>query len=334
MRSDASMVTRLKSIGIEAPQPLREIRTGSVPICVYESAAHMGCATAVHIAQEQIRLVSEHGSTSMMVMAAPSAFPFYECYARLVKESPQLRDAVRATDFFQFDEYDLPPDHPATFQRLLSDHLFDRLPADLVGANVHRFPLDDTDRDAACRQYGARVLESGPDLQVKGVGENGHWGFHEPGLPIDGEPKFMRVTLSEENARQQLRDHPDIYKSAADVPKYAYTANVPLFLETKHLIEDNVPQASKAFALLAAYGSAKVDPAVPSSALKRHPRSVVRTTQEASWALEAFRATGRVDSVAIERLVDSLAGDAAGERDRLVRYIRDVLAKMEIVVEG
>jgi len=67
--------------------------------------------------------------------------------------------------------------------------------------------------DEACRRYTDLLLKLGPDLQLKGIGENGHWGFHEPGLALDAVPQFMKVKLSEENVNQQMRDHPALFVS-------------------------------------------------------------------------------------------------------------------------
>jgi glucosamine-6-phosphate deaminase len=153
------------------------------------------------------------------------------------------------------------------------------------------------------------VLGSGPDLQLKGVGENGHWGFHEPGVPLDGEPAYIAVALSEENTAQQLRDHPSLFRTSKEVPRTAYTANVPLFLRTRVAIEDNIPQASKAFALVAAYGTDVVHAAVPSSALKRHSRATVRTTTAVAWALEEYIQSEEVTEVMLRALAMRLGLD-------------------------
>jgi len=134
-----------------------------------------------------------------------------------------------------------------------------------------------TTSEAACRDYAARILEHGPDLQVKGQGEDGHWGFHQPGTPLDGEPAMIRIEINEMNRAQQMRDHPTLFRRAEDVPQTAYTANVPLFMRAA-MIEDNVPQASKAYAIVASYGNDAVCACCPSSALKDHPSAVARTT--------------------------------------------------------
>jgi len=81
----------------------------------------------------------------------------------------------------------------------------------------------------------------------------------------------------------------------------AYTANVPLFLRAG-MIEDNVPQASKAYAMVASYANDSVDACCPSGALKEHPCAVARTTLDAAWALMEYRQKGVLDAAAMARL--------------------------------
>lgn len=213
---------------IAEPQPTHSIMSGKACIRVYRNAEDMGVASAVSIAAHQCRLVEEHEETSLMLMAAPSAFPFYEAYVRLAHSSQALQEAIRRTHFFQFDDYPVPLHHPASFRGLLCKHFFFELEEYCDPARVHLFDADAPDIEEACRRYGDLILEHGPDLQLKGTGENGHWGFHEPGIPVTGEPRFVRVTLSEENVAQQMRDHPRIFTDAGDVPREAFTANVSL----------------------------------------------------------------------------------------------------------
>ena len=267
----------------------------------------------------------------MMLMAAPSAFSFHEAYVRLAQFSRALQNAIRRTHFFQFDDYPLPLHHPASFRGLLCKHFFFRLEEYCNPDYVHLLDADALAIEETCRTYGELILEHGPDLQLKGTGENGHWGFHEPGIPVMGEPQFVRVALSEENVAQQMRDHPRIFTDADDVPGEAFTANVPLFMHTRHLIENNVPQPSKAFALLAAYGSDVSDACVPSSVLKTHQSAVIRATEASAWALLEYRERGEVGSKTLSILQESIRRADTREGDPLGRHMREVLEQMGIV---
>jgi glucosamine-6-phosphate deaminase len=287
---------------VGAPRPVAVVPAGGLEVAIYESPREMGLASAVAIAAEQCRLVAERGETSLQLMAAPSAFPFYEAYVGLARVSSELQRAIGQTHFFQFDDYLLPGHHQASFRFLLTHELFAHLADWYDSQKVHFFEPDVGDASAACEAYTELLLAHGPDLMLKGQGEDGHWGFHQPGTPIDGEPGFITVDMNEMNVSQQMRDHPTLFREPADVPAQAYTANVPLFMRTRELVEDNVPQASKAYAILASYGNDTVDACCPSSALKSHSSAVARTTLDAGWALLEYREVGRVPSAAMARL--------------------------------
>lgn len=307
------------------PEALQVIESGGLPIHIYETPEQMGAASADSLVAKQIALAGKQESVGFLIMAAPSAFGFYRAYLDMAKASPDLQHALARTHFFQFDDYPLPADHPATFRYLLNKRFFDELTQWCPRENIHPFNVDAGDPDAICADYTEHVLERGLDIQLKGVGENGHWGFHEPGVPIEDAPRYMEVELSEENAVQQLRDHPDLFASVEDVPRAAYTANVALFLKTKHLIEDNIPQAAKGFAILAAYGNYVVHDIVPTSALKQHPNAQVRITRAAAGELLAYREHGRVTQDALDRMAAALGGE--GARD----YVESVLSTMELL---
>lgn len=291
--------------------PLRSFQHQGLRFHIYARPEDMGAASAQALAERQLDLVSTQNAIGFLLMAAPSAFPFYAAYLDLAANSAALREAIARTHFFQFDDYPLPATHPATFRHLLESHFFAKLRAICSRVNYHPLNVDAADPSAICHDYTIEVLRHGPDLQLKGVGENGHWGFHEPGIPLSGDPAYIAVALSEENAAQQLRDHPALFRTPGDVPRTAYTANVPLFLRTRDAIEDNVPQASKAFALLAAYATDVVHAAIPSSALKRHKHATVRTTAAAAWALEEFLACDTVSADMLHRISAVLANETA-----------------------
>lgn len=314
----------------KAPSPVAVLQATGVAIAIYEHAEDMGQASAIHLAAEQCRLVESQGKASFIIMAAPSAFAFYQAYLRLAESCSCLQKACRATHFFQFDDYPLPIHHPASFRYLLMKHFFIPLAVFCDPAKVHLFEADAADPDAAAQRYEQLLLQHGLDLQIMGIGENGHWGFHEPGIPIEGPPRFMRVALTSENIDQQMRDHPQIFKSPDDVPRSAYTSNVAMFLTTRHAIDGNVPQASKAFALLAAFGSDVVHECVPASALKRYGRGIVRTTRAAAWALMDYQQKGIVTRDALIRLAESLRGPQSSDTQAIISRICQVFDTMQI----
>lgn len=332
-KSDVSTVhenTAAPKFLLDAPQPLTVLQQFGVNVVVYRTPQEMGRASAIRLAAELSALVEAKGQASFIIMAAPSAFAFYDSFLHLVEMSDRLKQACFHTHFFQFDDYPLPVHHPASFRYLLLKHFFIPLAPYCDPAKVHLFEADAADPDEAARRYEQLILEHGLDLQIMGIGENGHWGFHEPGIPLDCGPRFMQVALTAENIDQQMRDHPQIFKTAEDVPRSAYTCSVQMFITTRHAIEGNVPQPSKAFALLAAFGSEVVDEAVPASALKRYGKGIVRTTAAAAWALLEYCEKKVLSREALHRLAESLRGSQSADVEAILARICRVFDTMKI----
>lgn len=318
---------------IGAPKPVTMLQQFGVTVAVYDTQQKMGLASAIRLAAELRRLVEAEGKASFIIMAAPSAFAFYDSFLRLVEISEDLKQACFHTHFFQFDDYPLPVHHPASFRYLLLKHFFIPLAPYCDPGKVHLFEADAKDPDEAAQRYEQVIWEHGLDLQIMGIGENGHWGFHEPGISLDCGPRFMRVALTPENVDQQMRDHPQIFRTPEDVPRSAYTCSVPLFLTTRHAIEGNVPQASKAFALLAAFGSDVIHESVPASALKRYGKGVVRTTSAAAWALLEYAENKVLKRGSLYRLAESLRGPQSPDTEAIVARICRIFDTMQIAYE-
>lgn len=275
-----------------------EFTCGTVSIHVSADDAQMGERTAAAVVQEMKEQSKAGRPLVLWLMAAPSAFPFYRSLIRLAAGDAGLRGILRATHFFQFDDYPIArsgAQFPATFRHLLETRLYAPL-AEVCGQLPHLHPLelDGTAGDAAVqRRYRDDLLELRQGgafiLQLKGTGMDGHWGFHGAETPLDQEPGMIVVPMNGQNIRQQMLDWPQLFPTPGHVPASAATFNVPMFLLADRII-DNTPQPSKEYAVLAAYGTGEVVPEIPSSALKRHPRAEAHITAAAARALLELRA--------------------------------------------
>lgn len=277
--------------------PDTEFQCGTVQVRVVDDDAAMGEFTATAVAAE-LQAPAGAGPNILWLMAAPSAFPFYEAIIRHAGANAALRDALRAAHWYQFDDYPIArgsPQFPATFRHLLETRLYQPLAA-VCGPlpNLHPLELTGGPADAdvqrryrdellAWRRRGARLI------QIKGTGMDGHWGFHGAESPLDQEPGMIVVPMNTQNVRQQMLDWPALFPTPAQVPRQAVTFNVPMFLLADRIL-DNTPQPQKEYAVLAAYGTDAVLNEVPSSALKRHPRAEAVLTRAAARALLEFRA--------------------------------------------
>jgi len=161
------------------------------------------------------------------------------------------------------DEYrGLPRENDQSYYYFMHSNLFDHVNIDPARTNLP----DGTnpDADAECARY-EEVIRSlgGVDLQLLGLGHNGHIGFNEPSDTFEKETHC--VDLQERTIEANKR----FFASADDVPKQAYTMGIKTIMMAKKILvvvsgEDKADTVQKAF-----FGP--VTPQVPASILQMHP---------------------------------------------------------------
>lgn len=175
------------------------------------------------------------------------------------------------------DEYrGLDHSHDQSYYYFMHEHLFDRVNIDPARTNVP----DGTEADAEkeCRRYEELIASyGGVDLQLLGLGHNGHIGFNEPASAFDKVTHCVDLTESTIEANKRF------FASADDVPKQAYTMGIGTIMKAKKILvvvsgEDKADIVAKAF-----YGD--VTPEVPASILQFHPDVTVVVDEAAASKL-------------------------------------------------
>ena len=165
------------------------------------------------------------------------------------------------------DEYvGLAPTHDQSYRYFMQTNLFDHVNIDPANTNVPNGLASDP--EAECERYN-QVIRSmgGIDVQVLGMGHNGHIGFNEPGHAFELETHVVNLTerTIEANAR--------FFASKDEVPKRAITMGIKSIMQARQILvvvsgEDKAEIVKKAF-----YGP--VVPEVPASILQMHPNVVL-----------------------------------------------------------
>lgn len=277
---------------------MRTITTSPVPVTVFSTEQEMGVAGAERVLHEVRRARQMNKKPVLWLMAAPSGFSFYRALVGRAVDDPATASDLDGVEVFQFDDYPIARDaeqFPVTFRSLLEELVVHPMRR-RAGVELRWHPLELTDDDehnnAVTAEYQS-VLESRLDddrawvVEVKGIGMDGHWGFHGAETPLDSPPAIINVAMNAENIAQQMIDWPQFFTRPEDVPKEAYSCNVALFLRADAVV-DLVPQASKEYSVLATYANAVVVEAIPSSALKRHDNAVSYVTAAAARALVEY----------------------------------------------
>ena len=180
---------------------------------------------------------------------------------------------------FNLDEYiGIPATHEASYRHYMQEHLFDHVNVTL--ANTHLPNGTAEDLNAECRAYEALITQAGGvDLQLLGLGSDGHIGFNEPlsALRSRTRQKALTPTTLAQNAPMFGGD-PD------QVPRRAITMGVGTIQDSRRCLM-LVTGAAKA-AILAQSVEGPITSMVTASALQLHPNCQVIVDEEAAAALQ------------------------------------------------
>ena len=193
-------------------------------------------------------------------------------YAELVKACDAGEISFANAQSFNLDEYrGLPGTHDQSYRYFMQDNLFDHVDIDVANGSME-------DAQAACDAYEQAIAQAGGvDLQLLGLGHNGHIGFNEPCDSFPVSTHCVKLTESTIQANSRLFD------SADEVPREAYTMGIGTIMKARKI-------------LLVVNGAAKAEivrdvlqgpvvPQVPASVLQLHPNVTVVLDKEAAAAL-------------------------------------------------
>jgi glucosamine-6-phosphate deaminase len=235
--------------------------------------------TARAAAEAVLAGLPHDGERTLVLGLATGSSPLglYRELGRVVAEG---RVDFSAAHGFALDEYvGLPPGHPEGYRQVLLREV-----CGVIGLAAERLAVPDgSGRDvptlmAAAAAYEARMRElGGVDVQVLGIGANGHLGFNEPGSALTSRTRVKR--LSDRTRRDNARFFQDI----DDVPTHCVTQGLGTILGARRLVLVATGDA-KADAVAAAL-EGPLTASVPASVLQWHPDTVVCLDEAAAAAL-------------------------------------------------
>ncbi len=191
-----------------------------------------------------------------------------EVYAELVLRHRAGLDFSRVTTF-NLDEYvGLPHTHPASYHRQMAEQLFDHV--NVTPERVH-IP-DGMTKDIArtCADYEAAISAAGGiDLQLLGIGENGHIAFNEPTSALESRTRLKTLF-----ARPGLD---------ASLPRHVITMGIGTILDARHCVL--IAFGQRKARAVAQMVEGPLTAFVPASALQRHPLTTVIIDEAAASEL-------------------------------------------------
>ncbi len=132
---------------------------------------------------------------------------------------------------FNLDEYvGLPPDHPQSYRYFMNEQLFNHINIRMENTHIPNGMAKDL--KAECEKYEQMIKEAGGiDIQLLGIGANGHIAFNEPGSSLSSRTRIKTLTEKTRQDNARFFDN-EINK----VPKYAITMGIGTILEARKLI--------------------------------------------------------------------------------------------------
>lgn len=150
-------------------------------------------------------------------------------YDRMVRDYKQNGTSYKGIKTVNLDEYvGLSADNEQSYAYFMNYHLFDKVNIDKN--NTHLPCGTAEDKKAECKRYNKLLDLLVPDVQILGIGSNGHIGFNEPGT--DKESVTHVVNLTENT----IKDNSRLFDRIEDVPRQAFSMGIKNILASKKII--------------------------------------------------------------------------------------------------
>jgi len=224
----------------------------------------------------QITTTVQQNPAARLGLATGGTMP--PVYRHLVQAHGRGEVSFARAVSFNLDEYvGLPATHPCSYHSFMQAELFGQ--ADFAPQNTHLPHGDAPDPAAESLRYEALIADKGGiDLQLLGIGPNGHIGFNEPSSSLASRTRVKTLTQTTLQANQTYFDQGE------QPPRYAITMGIGTILEARAVVL-LATGAGKAQAV-AEMIEGPLTAACPASSLQMHPQVTVVLDQAAAAALK------------------------------------------------
>ena len=216
-------------------------------------------------------LINENSTLGLATGSTPT-----DLYVEMIADYKAGNFSYKNIKSYNLDEYvGISYDHPESYHKFMETNLFDHV--DIDKANTHVPDASASDLELAVKSYQEELNKAQIDVQILGIGGNGHIGFNEPGTPFDAGVHV--VDLKEETIQANSRFFDGDINL---VPKQAMTMGIKDIMRAKHII-------------LLAFGKAKQDAIrslvegdeitenIPCTILTNHPSVFVLVDKDADF---------------------------------------------------
>ncbi|MDD6259071.1 MAG: glucosamine-6-phosphate deaminase [Erysipelotrichaceae bacterium] len=158
--------------------------------------------TYKEISEEAFKLVKEALNNENPVLGLATGSSPVGLYQEMIKDHEENGTSYKNVLTWNLDEYvGIPKTHPQSYWTFMHENLFNHI--DIPEENVHVPNGEATDEEQACKDYEKSMEGHTINLQVLGIGSDGHIAFNEPGCPFDSLTHLQKLTeeTRHDNAR-------------------------------------------------------------------------------------------------------------------------------------
>jgi glucosamine-6-phosphate deaminase len=230
------------------------------------------------ICEEAARIIQQEWQkkNSLVLGLATGETPL-GVYKKLIEMNKRDEIDFSSIAAFSLDEYlGLEEDHPQSFAYYMNKNFFEHI--NIQTKNIFRLEGKPSDIETHCQEYEEKIKNyGGIDVQILGIGRNGHIGFNEPGSSLSSRTRVK--TLTEETVRDNAR----FFTDEQEVPRFCLTMGIGTMLEARMVIL-LASGKNKSEAVFQCVEGA-VTASVPASALQLHQRVKILVDEEAGSLL-------------------------------------------------
>ena len=214
-------------------------------------------------------LINENSTLGLATGGSPTGL-----YAEMIADHKVGNFSYKNVKSYNLDEYvGISYDHPESYHKFMETNLFDHI--DIEKENTHVPDASAEDLEDALKSYQEALNDANIDVQLLGVGSNGHIGFNEPGTSFDTGVHIVDLKQETIEANSRFFNN-DINL----VPKQAVTMGIKDIMKAKHIILLAFGEA-KQQAIKSLVDGEEITENIPCTILKNHPSVYVLVDKEA-----------------------------------------------------
>ncbi len=278
-----------------------------IPLEIYPDAN----AGSLYVAKKIATLIREKEKNKQLcVLGLSTGKSPLKLYAELIRMHREEGLSFKNVVAFNLDEYyPIERNAPQSYYRFMNENLFNHIDIDPKNCHIPNGELPKESMKVFCNEYEQAITDAGGiDLQILGIGSNGHIGFNEPGSSLYSK---TRVTPLENSTR--LSNAGD-FESVTQVPRLSVTMGISTILKSRAIILMAWGNSKSKAVQKSLEGPATEE--TPASLLQQHENTLFVADTAAASELVRFKAPW-------------LTGDCDWDEDTLRRAVVSVALKLE-----